>query len=201
MGPPMAGRSSTPLRTAALLAAGALGVHELRYGLAFGAHAQGRLAAEGHAYLGWLSPAVVGLVVLAASALVHTLARGGRPHAARPRRFGLLWAACASALAFAYVTQEGLEGALAAGHPGGLAGIFGHGGWTAFLLAGAIGLIVALAVRGGRDALAAAERLSSAPRLPRPSSGGVVTPGVAPYPHLDVLAGGGAARAPPLVAR
>jgi hypothetical protein len=197
----MAGRFSTSLRTAALLAAGALGVHELRYAVAFGDHAHARLAAEGHAYLGWLSPLVVGLVALAAGALVHALARGGGRHATTPPRIGLLWAASTSALAFAYVTQEGLEGALAAGHPGGLTGIFGHGGWTAFLLAGAIGLIVALAVRGDDDVLAAATRLSNAPRLPRPPSGGVVTPAATPYPHLDVLAGGGAARAPPLVAR
>jgi hypothetical protein len=63
-----------------------------------------------------------------------------------------------------YSLQESLEGALATGHPGGLAGVFGHGGWVAIPLSAAVGLALALALRGaGR----AAELLDGG-RTPRP---------------------------------
>jgi hypothetical protein len=59
------------------------------------------------------------------------------------------------ALVAAYCAQELLEGILASGHPAGLAGVFGDGGWTAIPLALPLALLVALGLRG-RGALAAA---------------------------------------------
>ena len=46
-----------------------------------------------------------------------------------------------------FVLQETLEGLFATGHPGGAAGVFGHGGWWAIPLALAVGLLLALVLR------------------------------------------------------
>lgn len=191
------------LVTAALLAAAALGVHELRYVLAFGDAAGARLAAEGHAYLSWLSPVIGGLVALAAAALVHVVARGGDPTAPAPapRRAGRLWLTCAAALALTYATQESLEGLLAAGHPEGWAAVLGHGGWLAFPLAAGFALPVALLLRGSASAVAAVTRRTFAPRIAGPLAPALVAPASPPVLRLGVLAVGGAGRAPPLVAR
>jgi len=56
-------RMSLRARALALLPLSALGVHQLRYELAFGGDAGHELAAEGHAYLTSLTP----LLVLAAA--------------------------------------------------------------------------------------------------------------------------------------
>jgi hypothetical protein len=192
-------RSSLPA-TAALLAAAALGVHELRYVLAFGDGAGGRLAAEGHAYLSWLSPLVGGLVALAAAGFVHAVA-GGRGALRAPVRLGRLWLACAAALALTYVAQESLEGLVAAGHPSGVTGVLGHGGWIALALAAGFAAPVALLVRGGAAAIGAVARRTAAPRIARSLAPVLVSPALVPVPRLGVLAVGGAGRAPPLVAR
>jgi hypothetical protein len=189
------------LVTAALLAAAALGVHELRYVLAFGDAAGTRLAAEGHAYLSWLSPVIGGLVALAAAALVHGVARGGDLMAPPPRRAGRLWLTCAAALALTYATQESVEGLLAAGHPEGWAAVLGHGGWIAFPLAAGFALPVALLLRGGAAAVAAVTRRTVAPRIAGSLAPALVAPASPPVLRLGVLAVGGAGRAPPLVAR
>jgi hypothetical protein len=54
-------------RLAALLAAGALAVHELRYALAYGEHAGREASAQGHAYLTLLMPVVVLAALFAAA--------------------------------------------------------------------------------------------------------------------------------------
>ena len=46
-----------------------------------------------------------------------------------------------------YAVQEFLEGLVAAGHPGGVHGIVGHGGWWAGVLAVAVGAVIALLLR------------------------------------------------------
>lgn len=146
-------RSMSRLRIAALLAAGAFGVHQLRYLLAHGDGAGAALASEGHAYLEALAPAVP--VLLGAAALEFLLALVAR-RATPERRYR--WAAVTTTLLAVYVCQESLEGLVAAGHPAGLAAVLGNGGWVAVPLAGVIGLGIALLLRGADRALAAAAR-------------------------------------------
>jgi hypothetical protein len=134
------------LRTAALLSLGAFGVHQGRYLLGYGRHADAALAAQGHAYL---SAIVVPMLIVAlAVALAGVLLRGLTPASQRTEP-ALRYAAlqCAAALLIIYVAQELGEAALVSAHPGGLAGIFGHGGWIAAPLALVAGSLVAFALR------------------------------------------------------
>jgi hypothetical protein len=149
-------RSVPPaLRGAALMPAAALGVHQLRYELAFGAQAPHALAAQGHAYLASLAPWIVLLATLAFGAALGGLARRWTSAAAatpgRPRHAGLrVWCSGTLALIAVYAAQELLEGLLASGHPGGLHGVFGHGGWWAVPAAVAIAGLLSLALRVGQ---------------------------------------------------
>ena len=66
-----------------------------------------------------------------------------------------------------YTTQEFLEGLFATGHPAGLAGIFGYGGWWSIPAALAVGLVLAAAFHGARWVLhAVAERHAQKWRSP-----------------------------------
>ena len=90
--------------------------------------------------------------------------RTGRSEARRPQ-VATAWAAASSILAAAYVVQESLEVLLHFGHPGGLASVLGEGGWTAFLLAVAVGALIALLLRGASAAIVlAARRRRARPR-------------------------------------
>lgn len=115
----------------ALLALGALGVHELRYRVGFGEAAQEALRAHGHDYLTVGGP-LVG--VLAALVLGRGVAlwAGGRSAPVDARwRLTALWPALALALAAIFSVQELLEGVLASGHPSGVAAVLAGGGWAA----------------------------------------------------------------------
>src|SRR5437879_4320423 len=119
------------LRAVALLGVGALAVHQLRYLLAYGHSSSDALALQGHAYLVVVAPVVGMLVMLAAIELLIRVATArktssGEAGLPSPLRLWMLTSAC---LAVIYSVQEFLEGAAEAGHPGGLAGVFGHGGW------------------------------------------------------------------------
>jgi hypothetical protein len=101
-----------------------------------------------------------------------------------------------------YSCQEWLEGALADGHPGGIAAPYSHGGWIALPLALAIGLLIALALRGAAAAIAVAAtrgraRLRHADNASSPSSVGRSV-WIAPPP--GALARRLAPRAPPALA-
>src|SRR4051812_48361258 len=134
------------LQVTVLLAVAAWVVHEGRYALAFGAGADRALAAQGHGYLGLVGPALGLAVVVATARFVAGLARRPAPPG-RPWAFGRLWAASSVALVVAYSLQELAEGWLAAGHPAGAAAVLAAGGWWAFVLAVAVGALVALLVR------------------------------------------------------
>lgn len=192
-------RAGSRLRCTALLFAAALGLHELRYLLAFGSHADGELARQGHGYLSWLAPLAAALVVLAAARLVCALA--ARAPAAAPRRgLGWTWAACALVLLVAFCAQETLEGLLAPGHPGGVAGVLGHGGWLAVPLAGVLAGPVALALRTAHDAVGSGLGPVAAVR-PTVAPLAVLVAPASPAPtRLPVLATGAAGRAPPRLA-
>jgi hypothetical protein len=189
-------------RVAALIGCAAFGVHEARYLLAYGDLSGEELARQGHAYLPFAGALAIGLLALAAVQLLAALTRARRTGdgpAARPA-FCRLWLAAGAALLAVHVGQELAEGALAAGHPHGLAAVFADGGWVCVPLALGFGAIVALCLRGAELAVIAAARRARLPRparrpasVPRPSSPSLVRTS---SPLASKLAG----RAPPLTA-
>jgi hypothetical protein len=181
-----------------LLPAAAFGVHQLRYELAYGSHAGYELAAQGHGYLDSLAPWVAVLLAFAAGSFLARVARAaaGRGSDAPQRDFGRLWLLSSLALLAIYSVQEWLEGMFAAGHPGGLEGIVGHGGFWAVPLSAAFGLAVAALLRLAFAVVRSIQRpavaqpiLTAGLRLPRPVS----VFGRRPAP----LASSSAGRAPP----
>jgi hypothetical protein len=189
------------LRASALLAAGALAVHQLRYALSF--HDAGRvLGAQGHAYLAVVMPLALGLLAAAGGLFLAGLtraARGGAGAGAEPARapgLGRLWVVASTILILTYAAQESLEGAIASGHPAGLAGVFGHGGAIAVPVALAVGALVALALRGAHAAIAfVARRRTPLPRGRAPRARRL--PPRAALPALDPVARHLAGRGPP----
>jgi hypothetical protein len=157
------------LRSVSLLLAGTYAVHTLRYALAFGRDAPREVLRQGHGYL-VVAPYVVTVVLAAAvSQLLLQAARGaGAADAGCARSLVRAWGVFAVALLGMFVLQESLEGALAAGHPGGVAGVLGDGGWLAVPLSAAVGLVLALLQRGARKLLVGAARRLRAPRLRPP---------------------------------
>jgi hypothetical protein len=149
----------SPLRASALLCAGALSLHELRYLVGWGGGAGQALADQGHAYLlTYAMPLAVGLVAAGVAQLLLRLgAARSRPSRPAPAQG---WLVASAALLAIYAAQEAVEGLLDPGHPGGLAGVFGHGGVVAVPLALAIGGLIARVERGAREALATPSRLS-----------------------------------------
>ncbi len=193
-------RPTAATRAFALLALGALAVHELRYLLAYGGQAQSAMASQGHGYLGELTPA---LVVLALSALCGRLAAatlGRGIHAGRRRSILRSASAFVAALGMIFAAQELVEGALFAGHPGGLAAVFGGGGWLAAPLALAVGLLAACAdgLLAGTERVLMRRAARPRQRLPRPAGARGPRPGSAfHFPAPAPLAFGLARRPPP----
>ena len=186
---------------AALMPAGAFAVHQLRYWLAFHGGAGFELQRTGHSYLHSVVPWLVLLLAVAVGAFLLALGRafGGQRTVARYGiSFVALWLICAAALVAIYATQEFLEGLLATGHPGGLIGIFGFGGWWSIPAAACVALVLAAIFHGARwalDEIADRRRCLSptaaipVPNLPAPLS--------ALLPRLAPLADGWSGRGPP----
>lgn len=148
-------RSRVGLRSASLLGVGALAVHDGRFALSFGSRSGHVLAAEGHAYLGWLGPLLIAATLVAATRFLVRLARpapGAPPPAHRRLR---LWLVATALLLAIYTVQEWSEGLLAHGHPFGLLEPFAQGGWVVFPLALAVGGVITLLHWGAVAALAA----------------------------------------------
>ena len=186
------------LRATAALAVGAFALHQLRYALGYGDAALQTLAAHGHGYLALLTPLIALVVALAAGQLLAQLASARRD--GRPGRgvgpFGRVWVAAAAVLFCTYAGQELLEGALSAGHPRGVEAVLGGGGWWALPLALAIGLLVALLMRGADALVALVAARRGRPRrrpLTRPA-----LPALIDLPTPGGLARHMAGRAPPL---
>jgi hypothetical protein len=180
-----------------LIPAASLVVHQLRYTLGYGSRANAELAAQGHSYLGSLAPWFVlalgiGLALfLRRTALALATGTTGRLTLFSP---AIIWLLAATGLLALYVIQESLEGLLAVGHPGGIGGVFGHGGLWAIPASVAVGGVVALCLRVARAVL----RLASArqprhvhPVLTVPSARSTLLVSIAP------LARAYAGRAPP----
>jgi len=194
----------TALRRAgsvALMPAAAFAVHQLRYWLAFGSRAGLELREQGHSYLHSLVPWIVLLIAIALGAFLYGLGRawgGRRSVPSYTISFVALWLTCSACLVVIYVSQEFLEGLFATGHPAGLAGIFGSGGWWSMPAALAVGLVLAAVFHGAGWVLreVARRHTQRAPiRARRPVAS--VAPRVVPLPRLAPLADGWSGRGPP----
>lgn len=187
-------------RALALLPLAAVGLHQLRYKLAYGGHAGHELGVEGHAYLNSLTPALVLAAALVAAELLTRFARAWRRDGDLPGRppVFVLGLAIAAALVLIYAGQELLEGLLASGHPAGFIGVFGGGGWWAGPLALAFGFGIALLLRGAAAAIALIARARSGgrPRAFRPRR--QPAPRIVFLPARSPFASAAPGRAPPL---
>jgi hypothetical protein len=146
-----------------LFPAAAYAVHQLRYELGFGSGSASALAAQGHGYLDSLAPWIAVLLALGFGSFLARLARAasGRAEVAPGRSLTSLAAVAWALLFLAYAVQEWLEGVFAAGHPAGLPGIFGHGGWWAIPLSALAALLVAAALRLAEVAVEVVSRLAA----------------------------------------
>ena len=125
-------------RGVVFLPAAVLLVHQLCYSLTYGAQASNELADTGHAYLGTTVP----WIVMLTAAGVGTFAVRRRVGA--HRSFVERWLGATLALVVLFAAQETLEGLFATGHPGGFAGVFGHGGGGAIPMGVVVGLALGL---------------------------------------------------------
>ncbi|CAA9477852.1 MAG: hypothetical protein AVDCRST_MAG69-566 [uncultured Solirubrobacteraceae bacterium] len=184
------------LRLVVLLCFGSMLVHELRYLAVYGDAADAALSEHGHGYLAVLMP-LAGLLLAAVSGHLLWLVAGRRPGALCARR-PVTAATLTLALLGIYTGQEWLEGMLAAGHPGGLEGVFGHGGWIAVPSCFLVGCGLSLLVRGARGVAGVLLGLGrSRPLVDLPALS--VTAGFAREARTTApLARQGAERAPPV---
>jgi hypothetical protein len=136
-----------------LMPVAAFAVHQLRYYLAYGSAAGAVLARTGHSYLHSVVPWIAVGVALAAGGFMWALGRavaGQRSVARFTISFVGLWVVCSACLVAIFACQESLEGLFAAGHPAGLVGIFGYGGWWSIPAAVCVGLVLAAVFHGAR---------------------------------------------------
>jgi hypothetical protein len=188
---------------AALVPAGAFAVHQLRYELAYGGRAGLELARQGHNYLHSLAPWIVLGICVAVGGYLAAFGRALGGHRSVSRHalsLAGLWLLCTVCLLGIYVAQELLEGVLATGHPAGLAGVFGYGGWWAIPAAASVGLVLAALFHGASWVLDEIVRLRGR-RHPQAARAGLLALrpsgriGLAPRPAP--LAAGWSGRGPP----
>jgi hypothetical protein len=189
------------LARGAVVPAAAIAVHQLRYWLAFGSNAGVELQRQGHSYLHSVAPWIVVVLAWAVGAFLSALGRAMHGQTSVPR-YGLslvaLWAICATSLVAIYSGQELLEGALATGHPAGLVGIFGYGGWWAIPAAVCVGLVLAALLHGARWMLheVATRHTRTAPSPCTPGAARL-RPAEISLPRVAPLALGWCGRGPP----
>jgi hypothetical protein len=197
---PIASKVTARWRGAALLPLGTLAVHQLRYLLAYGPHAGRELVSHGDTYIHSVLPACLGLLLLPAGALLGHLAQAWRRGQARdpglsPRQ---LWAVATGLLIACFCAQEILEMLLETGHPAGLAGIFGSGGWWALPASAAVGALITLLVAGARAVVGVVARVRArALSAGRAAMATAPRPSVPPALRRAPLAACCAGRAPP----
>jgi len=174
----------------------------LRFRLAFGTDAGEELAHQGHGYLGYVTFAAGPLLALVMALWLVRLA-SPRATMTTGRSFGFgswsrAWVTGAAALFAIYAGQELLEGVFAAGHPTGLDGVLGEGGWLALPLSVLLGGTVAAGL-GVAHALERRTATSTASFVPPPIGDPVLGLSVAPAtPRGLLLARQLAGRGPPL---
>ena len=180
------------------------GVHQLRYYLAYGPAAVGfELQRTGHSYLHSVLPWLVALIALCVGGFLWSLGRAFSGHLTvqrYARSLLVLWLLCTAGLIATFSAQEFLEGLFATGHPAGLVGIFGFGGWWAIPVAACFGLVLATLFHGGlwvleKVAASRCRRTRKARRswhfLPLPAQVAVLLP---PAPLIDGWSGRGPPR-------
>jgi hypothetical protein len=189
------------LARAAFVPAAAIAVHQLRYWLAFGSTAGIELQRQGHSYLHSFAPWIVVALAWGVGAFLSALGSAMHGQTSVPR-YGLslvaLWVICAVSLVVIYSGQELLEGLLATGHPAGLVGVFGYGGWWAIPAAVCVGLVLAALLHGARWVLheVAARHTRAARRRCAPAAAHR-RPADISLPRLAPLALGWCGRGPP----
>ncbi len=185
----------------ALLPPAAFAVHQLRYLLAYGGSAGVELQRTGHSYLHSLVPWLVLLIGLAAGVFLRALGRAFAGQTSAPRytlSLAGLWLVCSACLVAIFVCQEFLEGLFATGHPAGLAGVFGYGGWWSIPAALCVGLVLAAVFHGARWVLGEVARRRS--RVVSVCAGPalvVLRPRDVVVARLAPLVGGWSGRGPP----
>jgi hypothetical protein len=189
------------VRAAAAMPTAVLTVHQLRYQLAFGSRTDEKLASQGHQYLGALAPVAAMLLAIVIGLFLANFARAWRDNGdAAPNAqssFPRIWLLAALSLLLIYCGQEFFEGIFTVGHPGGLTGIFGHGGLWAIPLAVALGGFVALALRAADAAIRWAASHRARGHTPRTRPRNPLRPGGFVVIPRAPLASAGAGRAPP----
>lgn len=183
------------MRSATVVAAGAIAVHQLRYLVGYGGDASAALRDQGHAYLVALIPllALLGGVTLIAT-VVAALA-GAQPRS--PRGAPLVRALVyAGAILAVFGAQETIEGVLVAGHPGGIAAVMAHGGLVAVPLAVGFGWVVWAALRG-LEAIEEGLRAAAGCRRRARRTATTPRPVACALPIPAALAGAAGPRAPP----
>lgn len=184
------------LRAVALLAVGALLLHELSYWLMDGVSGVG---GHSHSYMPLAAGLVTVVLLLACATFARTLvyAMRGIDDEGHPPPFRALWPLLTATLLAVFSLQEWVEGWVTPGHPGGVGHIAGHIGPGGLCAAIAIAALIALLLRGARSAVAAIARRHLAPRARRAP---LRTPPLRSFfiVRIDVLAGNLAGRAPPL---
>jgi hypothetical protein len=185
------------LRGVALLAVGAMSLHELRSFLAGGELGSG--SGHAHSYLPLAAGLVTVLLLLACLGFARSLVRALRGVDAEEGvpSVRVLWPLLAASLLGVYSLQEWIESWVTPGHPIGVEHVAGHIGWSGLALSLAIAAAIALLLRGARSAVAAIARRRAGGRARRAP---LRTPPLRPVflPRFDVLAGHLAGRAPPL---
>jgi hypothetical protein len=192
------------LRAVWLMPLCALAVHQLRYFVAFGSHAGAQLAHDGHAYLSVVEPLVLVIAAMALGGFIGRLAQAVQTRAGGTggrRGWVRLWLLCAFTLFAIYCGQELIEGFVSTGHPAGVAGVLGHGGWTAAPIAVLVAALLAAALRVADVLTELTERGGSSVRVPVAA---FRLPLQETWSHpkdwrLDPQAGVVAGRAPPLI--
>jgi hypothetical protein len=170
-------RTTSAIRTAAVIALGAFVVHQLRYLAGLG-HGPG---GSEHSYLSVVLPCLVGLAPSSAVGATAATLTNGSVTAPTPG-----WAFCTAALLGIFCAQETAEGLAP----------FAHGGWTAVPIAILVGRLVSLLLSVFRSV---ERRLTRSRRMPRaPSVLGRPRPAQTRTVARKPLAFGLARRPPPV---
>jgi hypothetical protein len=184
-----------------LVPAAAFAVHQLRYYLAFGSGVGAALQRTGHSYLHSVVPWIVLLLGLAFGGFLWALGRamGGQRSLSRyTASFLGLWLTCWACLVAIFAAQEFLEGVFATGHPVGLVGIFGYGGWWAVPVSACVALVLAALFHGARWALDEVAQRHAGPRSGRAPRAAVRSgPEAVWVARVAPLAEGWSGRGPP----
>jgi hypothetical protein len=132
------------LRLAALIAVGALAVHDLRVLAGYGRDADLIMREPAHAYLPFATGLAAMLLLAASVQLTRSLTGAAldRSRVAQTASTWRRWLVVSLLLVGTYLVQASAESFFDPGHP-----IIGHGGWSVVPLALAVGFVIAVVSR------------------------------------------------------